>query len=448
MIKKSAIFIVSAILLTTACRFIFSYDLIPYRDGDKWGYCDANKKIVIPVNYEDAGFFREGLAFVKNASVVDVNGITNGGLYGYIDKSGAVIVPFIYNDAYSFYDSLAGVVSNGKWGFIDRTGRQVVPLTYDYEYAFTNGLAKVNQFGSYDDKLYAVIGGKWGFIDTNGNVVVPVKYDAADDFSGGLALVNMGGTFETDRRDIEGGKWGFVDMKGKVIVQLKYDKANDFKEGLAGVCVNHKGWGFIDTKGRVVISLKYAEARDFSEGLAVVAIDTSSASNPLGGHKYGYINKNGRVTIPIKYDQAVPFSEGIGCVYTRGNIWAGTASAMFIDKTGRELFTFGTHKGVYPFSEGFAKIRSKDGNMYYLVDKNGKEVAEYDRIGEFIEGMVWVGKKDPSTGKNSYGFLNSRGEEAVHTKYEDEFNFEDGLARVEIDGKWGVIDTNGNEYWK
>jgi len=49
--------------------------LIPYRKGDKWGYCDWNKKIVIPIQYDDVDFFREGLARVE------ING-----KYGYIDK--------------------------------------------------------------------------------------------------------------------------------------------------------------------------------------------------------------------------------------------------------------------------------------------------------------------------------------------------------------------------
>ena len=51
--------------------------LIPYRKGDKWGYCDWNKKIVIPVQYDDAWLFSEGLALVK------VNG-----KWGFIDTKG------------------------------------------------------------------------------------------------------------------------------------------------------------------------------------------------------------------------------------------------------------------------------------------------------------------------------------------------------------------------
>jgi hypothetical protein len=32
-------------------------DLIPYRKGTKWGFCDKNKKIIIPVIYDNVEFF-------------------------------------------------------------------------------------------------------------------------------------------------------------------------------------------------------------------------------------------------------------------------------------------------------------------------------------------------------------------------------------------------------
>ena len=39
--------------------------LIPYRKGDKWGFCDRNKNMVIPAVYDDTYLFSGGLAEVK-----------------------------------------------------------------------------------------------------------------------------------------------------------------------------------------------------------------------------------------------------------------------------------------------------------------------------------------------------------------------------------------------
>jgi len=44
--------------------------LIPYRKGDKWGFCTPDKKIVIASKYDDGTrFFDEGLAWVLVAQL-------------------------------------------------------------------------------------------------------------------------------------------------------------------------------------------------------------------------------------------------------------------------------------------------------------------------------------------------------------------------------------------
>jgi hypothetical protein len=87
--------------------------LIPYRKGDKWGYIDKQGEIVIPIQYDDAGFFSEGLARVR------VNG-----KYGFIDTKGNMVIPAVYDEAYGFSEGLAQVKINGKWRYIDKRNMQ------------------------------------------------------------------------------------------------------------------------------------------------------------------------------------------------------------------------------------------------------------------------------------------------------------------------------------
>ena len=68
--------------------------LIPYRKGDKWGFCDSNKRIVIPLKYGYAFPFSEGLAMVE----------LNYGKYGFINESGEEVIPIKY-DGYSLHIS-------------------------------------------------------------------------------------------------------------------------------------------------------------------------------------------------------------------------------------------------------------------------------------------------------------------------------------------------------
>ena len=57
---------------------------IPYRKGDKWGYCDRGSKVLISAVYDWGGSFAEGLALVR----LD-------GKYGFIDIKGNLTVPAV-----------------------------------------------------------------------------------------------------------------------------------------------------------------------------------------------------------------------------------------------------------------------------------------------------------------------------------------------------------------
>ncbi|MEM3502943.1 MAG: WG repeat-containing protein [Nitrososphaeria archaeon] len=71
-------------------------ELIPYRVGNKWGYCDRNKNIVIQPTYGEAHLFSEGLAL-----------ISLDGKFGYIDNSGKTIIEPLYDSAGDFNDGFA-----------------------------------------------------------------------------------------------------------------------------------------------------------------------------------------------------------------------------------------------------------------------------------------------------------------------------------------------------
>jgi len=58
---KKTVFLISIMgLLWATC--LYAQELIPYRKGDKWGYCTPDKKIVISPMYDGASDFHEGLA--------------------------------------------------------------------------------------------------------------------------------------------------------------------------------------------------------------------------------------------------------------------------------------------------------------------------------------------------------------------------------------------------
>ncbi len=74
--------------------------LIPYRQGDLWGYASADRNIAIKPEYSEAGLFYGGLAAIKK-----------GGKYGYINKEGKVVIPIKFLSAKHFR---YGYFSKGK----------------------------------------------------------------------------------------------------------------------------------------------------------------------------------------------------------------------------------------------------------------------------------------------------------------------------------------------
>jgi len=158
--------------------------LIPYRKGDKWGYCDKAKKIIIPCVYDGANPFIENLACVKI-----------GGNWGFIDKSGKIIIPCIYNQGQNPLSKvLASVYFKGQHLYFDKSGKEII---YDDVEPFSEGLAAVKlRFYKVNTTEF-----KLGFIDINGKEIIPctyyTDYSYHTFFSEGLAAVQLGW------------KWGF-----------------------------------------------------------------------------------------------------------------------------------------------------------------------------------------------------------------------------------------------
>ncbi|EAH9640326.1 WG repeat-containing protein, partial [Campylobacter coli] len=57
------------------------------------------------------------------------------GKYGFIDKNGEFVIKPNFDDAWYFREGLAKVGLNGKYGFIDKSGKIVIePIFDDIDY--------------------------------------------------------------------------------------------------------------------------------------------------------------------------------------------------------------------------------------------------------------------------------------------------------------------------
>lgn len=93
--------------------------LIPYRKGDKWGFCDEKKNILITPKNDDAEDFSEGLASVKLNDKC-----------GFTDKIGREIIHLKY-DSYLFFEFKNGLVKiylNDYRGYIGKDGTEFLKI--------------------------------------------------------------------------------------------------------------------------------------------------------------------------------------------------------------------------------------------------------------------------------------------------------------------------------
>jgi hypothetical protein len=181
----------------TAPKNNFSDGLAVFQNEEsgKCGFIDKTGIIRVPIIYDEAYKFSEGLAAVKLKQK-----------YGYVDKTGKEVIPIMYEMVGGFYEGFAAVQLLGKWGYIEKTGKPIALPQYNMAYPFREGLAAVK------------MNNKYGFIDQTGKEVIPIVYtQTKGGFSQGLAAVRQ-----------EGGLWGFINKEGKVVIPFKYDSADNF----------------------------------------------------------------------------------------------------------------------------------------------------------------------------------------------------------------------------
>ncbi|MCL1866927.1 MAG: WG repeat-containing protein [Oscillospiraceae bacterium] len=243
-------------------------------ETDKICYIDKSGNEIIPRDSELTGFgdFREGLA------MVEIGDWKEDSKSGFIDESGQVAIPLKYNEAADFSEGLAAVMvgsaymthedfieSGYKWGFIDKTGAEVIPPLYDWVESgmdsrrggFSNGVAVVWRNGDFYVSEYGCRYeyGEVGVIDKSGEIVVPFgEYRHILPYQDGMAIAFTGDWEDRDNRD-----YCLLDTSGNRVTELGKFRYNvtgegggtdlpDYSSGLIAVkddSVEDGKWGYI-----------------------------------------------------------------------------------------------------------------------------------------------------------------------------------------------------------
>lgn len=394
---------------------IKQYNLIPYRDGEKYGYKNQFQELIVPCIYDFAEPIINGFGAVR---LGDKWGGINGKYTNSYDSKfeyGDLMINCIYDSLGDFSEGLISFKKDDKWGFLDWESNTIVPPIYDKVKSFSEGFAAV------------MLDNKAGFINKKGEIISPLLYDDVDNFENGFAGVTLGGHY------------GMINTLGQEVTMMHFEQIVSYSEGLFMVKLDDKV-GFIDETWDWAVENIYDMAFPFSEGLAVVVLN----------NKYGYVDKNGNVIISIEYTDAYDFKSGIARVYKDGKFG-------YINSKGETVIPF-IYNEAEDFNDGYATVKL-DG--FYGVINNGNEVIvpfAYDYIHSdcFSDGMVSASSL-LFDGDSRIGYLNKSGELVIDTEYSNVSSFNNGIALVvkdeyDVNAKefieiQGFIDKQGNKYW-
>jgi len=370
------------------------------------------------------GYYGENMYLIE----AETDGIFR---YGFLNDEGEVVIPIIYEKASGFRDGLCFVELDGKKMFIDNSGREILDVSEYYTaYGFEFGFATVvrETFSATESGFsYAYA---FGLIDTKGEEIIPCEYAETGSFGNGVIWARQfddefiifssagqrltyGFTYVADAGEgllaaERGGKIGYIDRDGKTVIPFKYEEAGGFFDGVAIVTEIRGGLYssyYINTSGERLSEIEFDELFEFSDGLGMVILDLM----------YGFMDANGELVVPCEYDKAYDFYNGLAVVVSKIG-----ASSFYntIDKNGN-IAIVPKEQGYYKWKDSYV--------MYYNPDELGDADADFEQI----------------------ALLSDAGKRLTDFIYTDIEKFDGGVAVAEFFGEetqvYGIINQNGAE---
>ena len=340
-------------------------ELFAFQKDDYIGFIDADGKVMIAPEFDQASSFNEGLSVVsKNDSVY------------FINKENVNVFNQIYSDAYAFKNGISAVKKNGKWFFINRQGQtqskyfeEVNELSNNIYVYKTNGLygaldafaqplldAKFYKLGDFKNNMaYFIESGLYGFISTKG-VQYKAEFDWISDFDEQqLAIYKLNN------------KFGIINAQGQKITDNQFDQISKLNDEYYLV-VNNNQYGFISRKSCFMTPLNYDYNKEkpltyyFFDRYFKLIKKSEEAIMDANGHllvnyglfkevnfpinglmlakrktKYGFIDKKMNVVIPFKYQSAQNFKGGQSIVVFKEKYQIITETGQLITESEKPI---------------------------------------------------------------------------------------------------------------
>ena len=456
--------------------------LYPIRENGLWGYMNRAGEVVIEPQWMKAETFSGGVA------IVEADGEQKDG-QGLIRTNGE----YILAPAYRIEETPGGYIYSqwdenlqhyGKEGYYDKASGFLLPPSYDFIHDYGWDVLLIHDGISEDFEKEGDQDEDWaddedgdadpyyGFIrrDT-GESVFPNQYAELYDDVGyydGYILVS-------DEHDLlEDDEWAGIEVEyhlfdpsgQEVVFPEKIMPDSGIFEGVLRIShvltdeeaeQHESGWGIVyglgSPDGRIVVEPQYDYLAYAGDGLVSIRLDD----------RFGLIDLKGNAILAPTYemDWGGPMPQ---IIFTNGYavIDGETESRVIIINTdGHEVFHRLPDEGQFRLcsdvmENGLIWYETSDGFGLMRVTEQGTEMVtdpifeasfgcgqyEYQSGISFFEGL------HPVKQGGLWGYIGETAQWVIPPWYDSAYNFRDGLALVEKDGKLMHIDHSGAAVWE
>ncbi len=394
-----------------------SIEGLPYKEGEllikkdgKFGVINIKGNELIKNEYDSIsvdGYYSPDNGY-KYAGYIVSNTTNEGYRYGYLNYKRILLLKPEYNQLSRFIDinddenAYILASKNGRYGVLKNEEQLITNEYQSIEYDESNNIFTIE------------LSKKYGVSNLEGKIIVPAEYKQID-ITGiylyarndqGVTVYNTDGTqanidtniailntsnekyrIRIDNKD--GTKYGVIGKNGEQIIEEQYNYIEYLYDNYFIASNRNSKLGIIDDKNNIKVEIENDSLQKIDGTDVVEATIANGNIKILYSKDMTKICEMSNANIENK-NEYIKISNG--------------EEIKYFDKQGKEL----KNTEVYPNNTLFAK---KIDNKWGFTDKNGNIVVEekYDKVTEF----------------NNYGY-----------------------ASVQKDGKWGVINSKGEEILK
>lgn len=262
---------------------------------------------------------------------------------------------------------------------------------------------------------------KYGLIDKDGRYVVQPKFlDIKFNSYGDFFVVK-----------VESGMYGVIDKNGNYIIKPEYSHIHVQGHKNYYFVVKDEKLMMLDNDLNKIFEYDYYEPKGIKIGN--LKWDTFCETNYhdgllniYNGEKWGYVDINGNLVIDYKYDLADGFN-GYGYSNVVSKDKNGDYRWGLIDKKDNVIIDFQYNNALFFGVDGISRA-NKDEEGYFINLDNQKVLQGllFEKVSSFNEGLAFVKNND------KWGIINTNGTEIFPCIFDDlpNYNFSNGISCV------------------